>query len=71
MKISLVCTVLNEERTIKKFLQSVFLQSKLPDEIIIVDGGSRDDTILEISKFNTSKIKKLPSVRVISKKGNR
>lgn len=72
MKTSLICTVLNEEKTINKFLQSIFLQSELPDEIIIVDGGSVDNTISEISKFQlkTSK-KKTPAVKLLLKKGNR
>ena len=66
MKTSLICTVLNEETTISKFLQSVSKQSKLPDEIIITDGGSSDKTLAQISSF-----KSLKKVKVISKKGNR
>jgi len=42
--ISLISTVLNEENNIKDFLECLINQSVLPDEIIIVDGGSRDKT---------------------------
>lgn len=45
MKISLVVTVLNEEKTIEKFLDSIARQSLKPDEVIIVDGGSTDWTV--------------------------
>ena len=55
MKISFVATVLNEEKTIEKFLQSVFSQSRLPDEIVIVDGGSLDSTLSRIFNFQFSR----------------
>ena len=45
MKISFITTVFNEEKTIRAFFDSLFSQSKLPDEIVIVDGGSNDNTI--------------------------
>lgn len=48
--ISLVVTVKNEARNIEAFLESVFSQSKNPDEIIIVDGGSDDGTAETIQK---------------------
>lgn len=45
MKISLVVTILNEEKTIEPFLDSVAGQTLKPDEVIIVDGGSVDWTL--------------------------
>ena len=45
MKTSLICTVINEERTIGNLLDSILKQTRKPDEIVIVDGGSRDNTI--------------------------
>lgn len=70
-KLSLITTVFNEQNTIIKFLQSVFEQSKLPDEIIIVDGGSTDNTLSEISKFKFPKIENTPNIKILFKKGNR
>ncbi|PJE67729.1 hypothetical protein COU95_00840 [Candidatus Shapirobacteria bacterium CG10_big_fil_rev_8_21_14_0_10_40_9] len=45
MKFSLVITVLNEEKTIGKLLEALAKQTKKPDEIIFVDGGSSDRTV--------------------------
>jgi glycosyltransferase involved in cell wall biosynthesis len=71
MKTSLICTVLNEEKTINRFLESVFKQTKLPDEIIINDGGSTDKTISAISNFQFPQEKKVPNIKLLFKKGNR
>lgn len=50
MKTSLVITTYNEEKNIKKLFNSIVAQSKFPDEIVIVDAGSKDKTINEIKK---------------------
>lgn len=66
MKISVVLTILNEEKTIGGFLKSLSLQSIKPIEIIIVDGGSVDKTSEmindQISTFNNLKLIKKPGV---------
>jgi len=60
MKVSLVVTVLNEERSIDSFLDSVAGQTLKPDEFIVVDGGSVDWTVekLEKSKLKATVIVK-------------
>jgi len=45
MKTSFVTTVLNEAKTITGLLDSLQTQTKLPDEVIIVDAGSTDATL--------------------------
>ena len=45
MNVSLCITVKNEEKSIGQLMQSLLAQSQLPDEIIIVDGGSTDRTL--------------------------
>jgi len=52
--VSLICTVLDEEDTIDDFLNSVFSMSLLPDELIVVDGGSTDKTVERIQLFQKS-----------------
>ena len=42
--VSLIATVKNEGKTIGQWLDSIGAQSRPPDEIVIVDGGSTDDT---------------------------
>jgi len=66
MKVSLIATVLNEEKTIREFLESIVAQTRFPDEVVIADGGSTDATLSVIS----NKYKRL-KVTVITKPGNR
>jgi glycosyltransferase involved in cell wall biosynthesis len=70
MKTSLICTVLNEEESIKNFLHSIISQTKNPDEVIIVDGGSSDNTVNLIEDI-ISDLKKTIKITVLTKKGNR
>ncbi|MBP7700469.1 glycosyltransferase [Candidatus Woesebacteria bacterium] len=71
-KVSLIITILNEEETIISLLESVVGQTILPNEFIIVDGGSSDKTIKLINKFvkKTQKTIKFP-IKILTKKGNR
>jgi glycosyltransferase involved in cell wall biosynthesis len=57
---SVVVTVLNELESIEPLLSSLFTQTLLPDEIVIVDAGSTDGTIDKIKQFHQQK----PSVPV-------
>lgn len=51
MKVSLISTIYNEEASIKEFLNGLLSQSHKPDEIIIVDGGSKDKTPEIVNSF--------------------
>jgi glycosyltransferase involved in cell wall biosynthesis len=64
--ISLIATVLNEGTNITDWLDGIFSQSILPDEIIIVDGGSVDGTweLLE------AKAKQRGILKIFQHKGN-
>ncbi len=44
-KVSVICTVLNEGQSIKTLLDSLAAQTRPPDEVILVDGGSTDETL--------------------------
>ena len=49
--ISLIATVLNEGQSMHRLMQSLVEQTRLPDEIVIVDGGSRDDTVAILHSY--------------------
>jgi len=66
MKTSFVITVLNEARTINGLLDSLQAQTKLPDEVIIVDAGSTDQT-LDLIKAHS--LNQSATVRIISQQG--
>jgi len=50
-KISVVMTVLNEGGSIDKVIESLMNQTRLPDEIVVCDGGSSDDTAARLDKM--------------------
>jgi cellulose synthase/poly-beta-1,6-N-acetylglucosamine synthase-like glycosyltransferase len=62
--ISLICTVLNEGESIRALLDSLVAQTQPPDEIVVVDGGSRDNTVAILHEY----AERLP-LRVISLPG--
>ena len=45
LKVSLITTCLNEESHIQEWFDALVKQTRLPNELVIVDGGSRDMTI--------------------------
>lgn len=51
VKVTLISTVLNEGASIEPLMQSIAAQTRLPDEVVIVDGGSRDHTVSVIQKY--------------------
>ena len=66
--ISFIATIYNESDSIKLFLNSLLSQSMQPDEIVIVDAGSEDNTVGVVkSILNEGKI----PWKVFQKKGNR
>lgn len=51
MKISIITVVYNNEKTINEAINSVLNQNYDNIEYIIIDGGSKDNTIAEITKY--------------------
>ena len=48
---SIVATSFNDEKTIIDYLKTVSSQSLMPSEIVIADGGSKDNTVVLIEEF--------------------
>jgi glycosyltransferase involved in cell wall biosynthesis len=49
--ISVIATVLNEGDNIRRLMDSLCAQTRRPDEIVIVDGGSRDNTVAVLREY--------------------
>jgi glycosyltransferase involved in cell wall biosynthesis len=70
-KISLCITVKNESANIEELLVSVVGQTRLPDEVVMIDGGSTDQTVELVRKFSSSKLgKKIAHWQLKSEKLN-
>ncbi len=52
-KVSVIVTVLNEGDSVHKLLDSLVSQTRQPDEVVIVDGGSTDDTLQRVSAYGS------------------
>jgi glycosyltransferase involved in cell wall biosynthesis len=51
MKVSLALTVLNEGEHVRRLFDSILKQKRLPDEVVVCDGGSHDNTIAVIQSY--------------------
>ncbi|MBI5347999.1 MAG: glycosyltransferase [Chloroflexi bacterium] len=64
MKVSLAITVLNEGDHIRRLLDSVVKQTRQPDEVVVCDGGSKDNTLDVIREYEN----RLP-LKIVVKEG--
>lgn len=51
MQVSVIMTVYHESEAIGRLLTSLAAQTRAPDEIVICDGGSTDDTVAQIEAW--------------------
>lgn len=49
--ISVVCPTFNSARFVTRTLESIVSQTRLPDEVVISDDGSTDDTVSVVERF--------------------
>lgn len=66
MKVSVIATVLNEGPAIERLLESLAGQTRPPDEVVIVDGGSTDGTLDVLHSWAASR--RLP-LQVVERPG--
>src|SRR5205085_2390801 len=59
--LSMLIRALNEEAHIGRLLEGVFQQSRIPDEVILVDSGSTDATIEVARRFSNVEVVRIPS----------
>jgi len=50
-RVSVVTTVLNEAASIDILLHSLAQQTRVPDEVVVVDGGSADETLQKLESY--------------------
>jgi glycosyltransferase involved in cell wall biosynthesis len=66
VNVSVVCTTLNEEATIGPLLTALSRQTLPPNEIILVDGGSEDATVLRARSFQS----RMPALQIVLAPGS-
>jgi glycosyltransferase involved in cell wall biosynthesis len=59
-KLSVIVPTLNEEAHVGALLSNVMSQTRQPDEVLVVDAGSTDDTVALVRRF--------PSMQLLTKK---
>jgi len=67
--VSLVITTYNEENSIEKLLQDILNQTLLPNELIVVDAGSWDQTCHILNSYKDVFRKKSVNMMILSKTG--
>jgi glycosyltransferase involved in cell wall biosynthesis len=66
MKVAVAATMLNEAAPIGALLDALAAQTRVPDEIVLVDGGSTDGTVAVVERYRT----RLPILRLIEAPGS-
>jgi len=54
-QVSVVVTVKNEGESVDRLLESLCSQTQPPDEVVIVDGGSNDDTLVRLQVWEQTR----------------
>ncbi len=65
MRVSVVATVYNEGTSIRILMDSLLDQTRMPDEIVICDGGSADNTVDLLKEYAG----RAPCLRIVAETG--
>jgi glycosyltransferase involved in cell wall biosynthesis len=63
--VSVIATVYNEGESLYRLLDSLATQTRPPDEVVVCDGGSSDNTVAILESYRAH----LPNLRVLVKPG--
>jgi len=69
MYVSVIATVFNEAIHIERLLESLATQTRLPNEVVICDGGSSDGTPAVIEAWAERNRDRLPNLRLLVEPG--
>ena len=70
LNVSLLTTCLNEGKSIEHWLESVCSQTILPEEVVICDGGSVDDTLEIVQRWRGQRGASLPfRLHILTRRG--
>jgi glycosyltransferase involved in cell wall biosynthesis len=64
VRVSLVTTVLNAGGNVGRFLETVAAQTRPPDEIVVVDGGSTDGTLEDLRRTEGITLVEVPGANI-------
>ena len=67
--VSVIITIYNERHHIERLLTSLANQSRLPDEVVICDGGSTDGTVDAIKQWSAQYAAQLPKLKILVEPG--
>lgn len=65
MRVSVVATVYNEGESIRSLMDSLLNQTRQPDEVVICDGGSSDETVANLREYSGS----IAGLRILIEEG--
>lgn len=69
MRVSVVVPVLNEEQSIRALLDGLLHQTRPPDEIVIIDGGSTDATPRIVEGYKTARVRLIREANALPGRG--
>ncbi len=64
-KVTVITTIYNEQATIERLLHSLAAQTRPPDEVVLCDGGSTDETRARIEAYTRENPAAFPNLQLL------